>query len=166
MNDRHIATHIAKLLAETTALVEKGSWTLLGVGGGEGPGFHYTIGAYVHKLPELIVFGLPYETGGFLNPLGTRLKEERPEIEDGLLVERIIRGYAMKLRLLGLLGDFSDESEHDHFGYLIRFAKHRRDDWRTIEVAQVLWPDKAGRFPDEAGCTLTRSLLLRGARPN
>lgn len=157
----------AALLEDTAAQVAKGHWTVMGIIGGKETNFHYTAGAYCHKLPELIVFGLPYATAGFLNELGERLKAERPPLEDGLLIEGILRGEAVKLRLLGRLGGFVDESEHDHFGYLIRFAGRRSDDWREIEVVQMLWPDDAGRFPDEAACEVADCQpLLRGARAN
>lgn len=156
----------AAMLAETAAFVKDQKWSLLAISGGEGqPSFHYTVCLHGRGLPELISFGLPYETGALLNALGNRLCEPDYRIEDGMLVEQIIKGYAVKLRLLGPLAKFHDEEELEHFGYLMRFARHQGSALEKLEVVHMLWPDKEGRFPDDPASPMHGTYpLLRGAR--
>lgn len=158
--------HFAKILADTTTEVDNKHWSLMGIGGGpDSPSFHYTVGLHCQDLPELIVFGLPFETGGIVNAMGERLCEPDYELRDGGLAERIITGYAVKLRLLGPLLKFHVEDELDYFGYLLRFAKHHRSDPMSIEAVQMLLPDKEGRFSDDpASAFHNLHPLLRGAR--
>jgi hypothetical protein len=159
-----------KILAETDGHVNKGSWSAMAIGSDEPdrPPFNYTVGLHRHATPELIVFGLPFELGQYVcNHLGRRLKDRDLEPTDGLLVEGVIVKFPVKLRHLGRIAKFRDDSEMSHFGYLTRYAEYKASDPTTIEVVQVLYPDKQGRYPDEAGYDIPPEVqpLLTGARP-
>lgn len=166
MHDSH-ADRFRPLLDDTTHHVKRGRWSVMAVGGDDHePNFHYTVGLHCQGYPEVLVFGLPYETGmHVLNAVGDRFKEDI-EISDGLLLEEIVVGYAVKLRDLGQLIAFHDESDLDYFRYLLRFARHHGSDPDTLRAVQLLWPDKEGRFPEEPGAQHADMPLLRGGRPD
>lgn len=169
--------------AETEQKIQENGWTVITVGdsecacsacknsgsdGTESTPFAYTVGLHECGLPEVLMFGLPPQVmGGICGDVANRLLSEPDmELADGLLLEQVIRGFAVKVRLLGRIAEFADRDEVDHFGYLGRYATYKGHDLGQIEAIEVLWPDPDGAFPDEDSCTLPKIAqpLLQGAR--
>jgi len=122
-------------------------WHLMGVlAGEEDPPFTYSIGMMVTlKHPEIVSFGLDHKlTASIINGMGHEIRNGRSFQEAGLY-EGLIRGFACKIRPV---------SKASHAKYLGFAMWHRRHIGKinTLEAVQLLWPDKAGFFPDEPGC--------------
>ncbi len=96
--------------------------------------------------PEIVCFGLDHKlTASIINSMGDEIRNGRSFREAGLY-EGLIRGFACKIRTV---------SKSSHARYLGFAMWHRRHIGQidTLEAVQLLWPDKAGLFPDEPGCT-------------
>ena len=108
----------------------------------EGPGFAYTVGLFHnYKHAELIVFGLRNELMHFmLNEIGERIKAGKT-LRVGERLDGVIEGYQVTLREVHAPASFKD-----HVGYARWFYEGK-----PFPLFQVVWPDKQGRFPDEAG---------------
>jgi hypothetical protein len=107
-----------------------------------GPGFAFTIGL-THNFgrPELIVFGLPPDVmHQILNLAGDNIRACTEKFESGMKTTELLEGYAWAFI------EFPKSSYHDFLGYAIWFYKGEE-----FDVLQCVWPDKAGRFPWEAG---------------
>lgn len=127
--------------------IEKCGWHLIMVNADEkGPGFVYSIG-FMHTLghPEIIMFGLEGKLmGNLINGMGDQIRKGRNFAELGLF-EDLLEGYACKL---------IEVQNRWHTEYLGYAMWHRRYVGRigSLKALQCLWPDKAGKFPDEPGC--------------
>jgi len=156
--------------------IAKGGWTVMCIASGCSYGsypanevpFFYTIGLCAKHLPELILFAntLPQTAANIVNAVADRLVDGRVKVEDGLLVPDILANHNLKLRLLGDLWGFTDETELSHFSFGIRFATKHKDLFDPrLSAIQVLWPDPNGVFPDEEGYDPQQTQpLLKGAR--
>jgi hypothetical protein len=127
--------------------VAKFGWHLIQVNADDhGPGFVYSIGMMeTLRHPEIIMFGLaPRLMATVINDVGRQVREGRNFAELGLF-EDLMEGYACK---------FICVHERSHPEYLGYAMWHRRYVGKigTLRVLQCLWPDKAGRFPDEDAC--------------
>jgi len=125
--------------------VQEYGWAVELIEAGEGeaePAFAYTVGLYQSfGAPELIVFGLAQEVmHEMLNTCGERIKagETLPVDEP---FAGVLEDYAVKLRRV-----HAPESFREHVGYAIWF-----NDGKPFPLLQLVWPDKAGRFPGEPG---------------
>ncbi|MGW1535497.1 DUF4262 domain-containing protein [Streptomyces aureus] len=129
-------------------------WHVMGVAGGDAPSdWGYSIGMW-HTLrsPEVSVFGLPSGTAmSVVNSAGTAIRDGEP-----LELDRprgdVLNGYDVVLRPV-------DPSwYYDFFGAGVDFYQTP-----PLPIAQLFWPDKAGRFPWEAGvderCRTVQPLL-------
>ena len=122
-------------------------WSLLAIEADEhGPAFVYSIGM-MHTLnhPEIIMFGLDHNLmAHIINDMGDQIRGGRRFDEPGLF-EDVLERFACKCVPV------SEARHEDYLGYAMW---HRRHVGKigTLRAVQVLWPDKAGIFPDEPGC--------------
>lgn len=133
-------------LVQTLEKIDRYGWSVVAVGGGpcSCPGcdggddeasFAYTVGMTTLGHPEVITYGLPPQTAmRSLNLIGARVKAGRPP--------------RMGRRITGIFPGYR--------GFLL--AEANRDDlvvaqqvYPEIEAVQLVWPDRAGRFPWEPG---------------
>jgi hypothetical protein len=122
-------------------------WHLMGVLAGENePPFTYSIGMMVTlNHPEIVSFGLDHKvTASIINGTGDEIRNGRSFREPGLY-DGLIHGFACKIRPV---------SKSFHPRYLGFAMWHRRHigQVNTLEAVELLWPDKAGLFPDEPDC--------------
>jgi hypothetical protein len=95
--------------------------------------------------PEIVIFGLDHKLSAtIINIIGKEIRSGRPFREAGLY-EGLIEGFACKIRPV------SKSSHKDYLGYAMWYRRHIGQAG-TLEAVQLLWPDKAGLFPDEPGC--------------
>ncbi|EJE53171.1 hypothetical protein PMI14_02070 [Acidovorax sp. CF316] len=108
--------------------------------GDEDPPFAYTVGLWSRfKHPELILFGLPTElTADILNAIAAKI-EAGAEFKVFSQLHDV--GGKFGLHVKPLHGVHLDR----YFGFGLRF--HGQE----FPIAQVVWPDRAGRFPEEPG---------------
>lgn len=110
-------------------------------GDDDGPGFSYTIGLWHNfEQPEVIVFGLPEEVAhDLLNALADEASEDKKfrdgERHEGLLIHYPVRFVAVP------------EDVHAQFLGLAQWAYQGEG----FPCVQLVWPDKQGRWPWEAG---------------
>jgi hypothetical protein len=108
------------------------------------PEFAYTIGLYQnYQQPEIIVFGVELATmHEILNVCGEKVQAGET-LALGSPVAEVLKGYEVRFRAVR-----ARTSYDEHLGYAIWFY-----DGREFPVVQLLWPDKAGRFPDDPAST-------------
>jgi hypothetical protein len=138
--------HIREVIAE------HGWWVgMIGEEGGQ-PGFAYTIGlheSFGHA--EIIIFGLPLASmHRILNVCGALVREGK-RFADGSTSPDVLEGYEVRFRSV-----VARESYETFLGYGCRFYGER-----SFEVLQCVWPDKAHKFPGEAGA----AAFLAAAQP-
>jgi hypothetical protein len=107
----------------------------------EGPGFAYSIGlTRTHAQPEVICFGLRNEvTHSIINEVQDRMASGE-QFKDGDRVSGLIEGYVCALRRM------DRACYREYLGYARWF--NEGDDFETL---QIVWPDRQGRFPWDAG---------------
>jgi hypothetical protein len=138
------------------ATIAKHGWAVQGVfaaEGQEGGSFSYTVGMTEAGLPELWVDSLdPRMAAGILNAVG-QVQCSRGVALDG----EVDAGYSVPFRVRGPV----DNEAAEAFTALAMYPHPQ-----IVEVRQVLFPDAAGRFPDEDGYDAEalpqRVLPLRG----
>jgi hypothetical protein len=122
-------------------------WHLISVKADEhGPGFVYSVGM-MHTLshPEIIMFGLDNDfLAAVINDMGRQIRAGRNFAALGLF-EDLLEGCACKV---------IEVSARWHSEYLGFAMWHRcyAGQPGSLRALECLWPDKQGRFPDEAGC--------------
>ena len=109
---------------------------------GDEPGWAYTIGLFrTQSQPELLIFGLADSTmHRILNDIGERIRGGE-KFPDGSEDHEILNGYPLVFRAVDRVW------YRWIFGYAIWFYGNHE-----FPAAQVLWPDKTGRFPWDTGC--------------
>ena len=128
-------------------------WHVLLVASGEDeaeePPFAYTVGLQASfGWPELICFGLPLETmASLINNAVEELRGGAAPPVAGTVLHEVAEGFDCRLSPVAV------HHHHEHLGYAIWFARHRREDPAQIRCLQLLWPDRSGRFPDEPDCS-------------
>jgi len=113
----------------------------------EGPDWSYSIGLF-HGFghPELIVVGLPWSTAeAIINELGSRIRAGARFVH-GMRDSDVLENH--DVRFVALRADVY----RAYLGYAIWF--YRGVEFPTL---QVVWPDRAGRFPWDPACTLAES---------
>jgi hypothetical protein len=130
-------------------------WSVQLIPAGEAPNepaFAYTVG--LHKSyghPELIIFGLDHQVmHEVLNNLGERIKAGKALTARGQVADVLV-GQDVRLREV-----LTEESFRAYVGYARWF-----NGGSTFRLLQVLWPDKDGRFPGDAGA----AVFLAGLQP-
>jgi hypothetical protein len=122
-------------------------WSLIGVPADqEGPAFVYSIGM-IQTLghPEIVMFGLDLSLmGSVINGIGDEIRGGRPFREPGLY-DGLLEGFACRISPVAV-------TYHEmYLGYAMWHRRHVGQ-INTLEVVQCIWPDRRGRFPDEAEC--------------
>lgn len=98
----------------------------------EGPGFAYSIG----QEPEIIVFGLPHDVMHAVVNAAGEAAEIRPDVP--------LPGY---LEGVPVVFKRVDKARYkDYLGYAMWYHEGS-----GFDVLQCVWPDKAGKFPWDAG---------------
>lgn len=105
--------------------------------------FNYTIGLTERGLPELIIFGLPGTAAHQLLRCAIADIERDGEISDGALTDQVLRDYLCVYRELPRA-----LASVEHMCWADAYYADRQD----VRMFQVVWPDRNGRFPWEAGC--------------
>lgn len=108
--------------------------------------FTYTIGLpKSHEWPELICFGLASDTShGFMADAIAECEAKGICPSAGLVLTDTLKGYD------ALLVDGSAIPD-EYFGHAIWYARHVGTPVPP-ERLQLLWPDDAGKFPNEPDC--------------
>jgi hypothetical protein len=122
-------------------------WHVLGVlAAKDYPPFAYSIGMMpTLGHPEIVIFGLDHKLcATLINAMGKEIREGRSFRERGLY-EGLIEHFACKIRPV------SSASHANHLGYALWHRRHTQQT-SPLEAVQLLWPDKAGLFPDAACC--------------
>ncbi|WP_024794114.1 DUF4262 domain-containing protein [Tomitella biformata] len=118
--------------------IAKHGWAVQGVFGDaetEAAPFAYTVGLTAKRLPELVIYGLDVGlAGNIVNSAATQMIE-RGEFAAGQEVGRLIKRFDMVAIEVLLPID-------------LRVAAQIYGQVRAI---QLVWPDKEGRFPWQAG---------------
>ena len=132
------------------AAVAEYGWFILGIEEDEeGPAYGFTVGLY-HSFdhPEIVITGLPHATSERL------LKQMGDEVRAG-------GRYEVGKKVDGIVEDFPvmfmpvEKNLHrEYLGYAVWF--YRSPEFPAL---QCVWPDKAGRFPNEAGYDLKAHAL-------
>lgn len=106
----------------------------------EGPGFAYSIGLTKnYRQPELICFGLDLDLmHGMINAMRDRMAAGT-KFEDRQRVSDLIEGYDCELRKMSVT------FYRDFLGYARWFYAGDQ-----FEAFQIVWPDKAHRYPWDA----------------
>jgi hypothetical protein len=133
--------------------VQTHGWHIVHVGmpvgeDSEGPGWSYSVGLF-HTLghPEFIVVGLPWSTAeAIINDLGSRVRAGQ-RFGNGMHDPDVLENHNVRFVTM------RTDEYRAHLGYAIWF-------YRGMEfpVLQVVWPDRAGRFPWDPDCVLDDSL--------
>ena len=107
--------------------------------------FAYTVGlSKTFEWPELVCFGLDLQVmADLLNDAVAECRSRAITPSSGLLLQEVISGYPAKLEAPGPMAKEYVNSA--------RWLAHRED--KELSVLQLLWPDNAGKFPDEPGCS-------------
>jgi hypothetical protein len=122
--------------------LEKWKWfvTKVGAGGGE-PAFAYSMGLYENfHHPEIVVFGLDLEVmHRLINNAGARIREGE-KFEEGKKYDDLLQGYPCAFLRV-------NPSRYDGLlNYTVWYYEGA-----NFPAVQMIWPDKAGLFPSEAG---------------
>lgn len=122
-----------------------------------GPGFIYTIGLATvdPPQPELIVFGMSPRTGGHvLNDLADRVTKKGERLQPYQNYDDVIVDYPV------MLIPVDDSTEH------LTWANAFFGLEEPVPALQMVWTDKAGRYPWEEGYDIDlRTQPLLGQPP-
>ena len=123
-------------------LVRRHGWAVIKVPEDDrGPGFAYTVGLYrAHGHPELFMSGLPLEAlHAILNDMAAQVRAGAQFTADQRTGD-VLEGYDVVLRAI------SPAAFDSYLGAGVRFYEDQ-----PFPALHVYWPDRAGRFPWEAG---------------
>jgi Domain of unknown function (DUF4262) len=117
---------------------------------GDGPPFVYTVGLAALGHPELIVYGLPHDTGGvILNELGRRVRDGR-RLAHGERLDDVVEGFQVEVLAV---------ADNQPLGVA------RRLYGPGVRALQIVYPDAGNLWPWEEGCDrVVASLPLLGRR--
>jgi hypothetical protein len=104
----------------------------------DSPGFAYTIGNWLAKLPELLIIGTT--RGDILNDLSQKMIERGRSFDDGELVS-----LGGKFPVKIITADWRAKCD-----YTIQAGQYLGIE--NYLVQQVLISDRSGRFPDDPEC--------------
>jgi hypothetical protein len=130
--------------------VNEHGWFCLGVFGGRGPDFSYSVGFWqTLQAPELIVFGLPLKLmHSMLWEAFRQIKSGKSVVRDGQRWADIIDGFDCISRPV-----HESRIIREHFNSAIWYHKHAGGT-RPLEAFQLFWPSsKTGLFPWEKNCS-------------
>jgi hypothetical protein len=110
---------------------------------GEGPGFAYSFGLYErYRHPEIIIFGLPLDTmHRLINDIGKQVSGGK-QYGDGDQSRDLLEDYTCVFRRVNPLRYRSTLT------WTVWYYQSA-----SFPALQLFWPDKAGRFPWDQGCS-------------
>jgi Domain of unknown function (DUF4262) len=144
-------------------IIDEFGWHVTNVAprvGEEGDLWSYSTGLYyLYKHPEIIVFNQKHDLmHSMINSIGKQVKAGE-KFEPGRGYAEIIGAFDCQFRPV----DFSHYKEY--VGWSIWFYDR---DPKSFPILQCFWPDMAGKFPWEAGCSqwaIDRQPLLDQPKP-
>ena len=108
--------------------------------------FGYTVGLHETGWPEIIIVGAdPTSSQAVLNAVVTNLRKSEKRPADGMEISGITE---FPLRLQAVRG------KADLWIAVAKKRAARINAASEIEVLQLLWADRNGKFPGEEGCIL------------
>ena len=139
---------MAQLWKKVKDNVAKYGWHVTGVFQGEDtPPFTYTVGAWDQALPELLIVGLPYQSGGaILNDILNAARKGL-ELKEGVAYTEFAN-FPLYLKALTL--------EQAQGWTTMAFTYHTKGKGKANSkdpflVMQVVYPDRQGRYPWDDG---------------
>ncbi|MDP9795968.1 hypothetical protein J2S43_004480 [Catenuloplanes nepalensis] len=122
----------------TAGRIRRYGWNVTGVTGGPAPDWAYSTGLWhTHRAPEICVFGVPGRTGQrIINQVGNMLRDG-VTLTDGERHDDVLTGYDVVVRAVRA------PWYRRFFGAGLDFCQ------RPAPMMQIVWPDRAGRFPWE-----------------
>jgi hypothetical protein len=114
-----------------------------------GPGWSYSVGLFqTLRHPELVVFGLPSSvTQPIINDLGERIRSGA-QFQHGARDSEVLEKHAVQF--VGI----PESAFETHLGYALWFYRRK-----PFPALQVVWPDRKGILPWEAGFDVTLHAL-------
>jgi len=123
--------------------IDRVGWSVtmvLPTDGEPGPPFAYTVGLTEHGFPELVIAGLPpHIAQALLNDLAGRVYDRADRFRHGQRIGDLLAGYDAVI-----VDGPATEALYPGAAY----ARYGTD---RVRLQQVVWPDRAGRFPWEPG---------------
>lgn len=120
--------------------VQSGHWMVIGVGASHSedyPHYCYTVGLHSHGLPEIILFGLPMETGqSILNTAADQVLNNGTALPHGTQLDKVAS------KPLVLVDVPESEKKYELTNMVRQY--YRSTNYR---LQQLVMPDKQGRFP-------------------
>jgi hypothetical protein len=115
---------------------------------GAEPDFAYSVGfTQTLRQPEFIIFGLPSDTAKpILWDVFDGLKSGRVP-EDGLRWSDLIQGYDCVIRRV-----HPTQVTREYFNSALWLWGDPAERGEPLSAYQIVWPDRDGRFPWDAGC--------------
>jgi Domain of unknown function (DUF4262) len=112
--------------------------------------FAYTVGLTAHGYPELLIAGLPPEIAHeLLNDLAGRVYDKAERFIHGQRITDLIAGYDAVI----VRGPATDDLLPG-----AAFARYGKD---RVQLQQIVWPDREGRFPWQPGYAFDSHILSR-----
>jgi hypothetical protein len=120
-------------------------WHAVGVAEGDDePPFVYSVGLYLsYGHPEIIVLGLTQNVGHTMIANAVTRVKTGEHIEWDVRNPDILQGYDVVFKIVGT------SKYRDYLGYALWFYRSLLPE--TFPTLQLVWPDKSGRFPWNAG---------------
>lgn len=107
--------------------------------------FSYTVGlTKTLGWPEIILFGLPVEQANIL--IASAIKEcweRQSEPHAGMSLNKVMQGFSAHVTAF-------DAKAPRYFHFADWYAQRER--LGRMRRVQLVWPDRAGKFPGEEGC--------------
>lgn len=115
---------------------------------GASPGFAYTVGfTQTLEQPEFIIFGLPGKTANAILWDVFRALEAGKVPEDSQPWSNLIDGYDCVIRRI-----HPTQVTREHLNSAMWFWGDPAVRGEPLPAYQIVWPDRDGRFPWDAGC--------------
>lgn len=143
----------------TLGQIALGRWSVLPVLEGENsPQFAYTAGLSLLGFPELIMVGIPDDVSHpILNTIGRGFVAGDIEASHGVVIEEVA---TTDCQLFAV----SVGAMHKYMTLCRKVSQRKNGGFKAL---QVVWPDKAGRYPWVAGCNhycaCVQGMLLEGS---
>ena len=108
-----------------------------------GPGYSFTVGLYYsYKHPELAIMGLSQSTSHGIFNAAVKVISEGSSFHHADVTDALTQANNCKFSKI------NKNSYEEYLGSIIWFYRNIN---HRFPALQILWPDKAGKFPDEEG---------------
>ena len=127
----------------------------------QGPGYSFTVGLYLSwNHPELLIMGLPQDQLYAILAEAVRAIQQGQTFAHGSASDALVQSDCCRFAGIRVA------RSQDFLGYGIWFYQSLREPFPAL---QILWPDKAGRFPGDRGYDVRyyelQEVLWSGAQP-